>query len=182
MLHYDPQAFSKTESMFPIRFVVRSSYGDLTDVLARVSQWFAEGPEPARYGFIPGFEASLLYFLHPEDAARFLGEFPHLILDSGVADTAGDAFHRDQTGNGRAGSIGTNFHDMTQAELVSMRAQLDKAIKTVGERDRQRALKAAKDLVRQHGFSLAELVPKESKGRGAGGRQGTRSTVNRGDT
>jgi DNA-binding protein H-NS len=40
----------------------------------------------------------------------------------------------------------------------------------VGERDRQRALKAAEDLAREHGFSLAELTGGSGKvGRAAGG-------------
>lgn len=66
-----------------------------------------------------------------------------------------------------------NFDTMSRAELIELRAQLDKAISAAGERDRQRALKAAEELAREHGFSLAELVPGGgAKGRAAGGKRG----------
>lgn len=71
-----------------------------------------------------------------------------------------------------------DFEGMTRSELIELRAQLDKAITSAGERDRQRALKAAEDLAREHGFSLAELVPGGGKaGRSGGGRRGSRSTT-----
>ena len=60
-----------------------------------------------------------------------------------------------------------DFDTMTRSELIALRGQLDKAIASVGERDRQTALKAAEDLAREHGFSLAELT---GGGSGKGGR------------
>lgn len=69
-----------------------------------------------------------------------------------------------------------DFETMTRAELIELRGQLDKAISTAGERDRQKALKAAEDLAREHGFTLAELVAGGGKGRGAG-RRGSRSAA-----
>ena len=66
-----------------------------------------------------------------------------------------------------------DFEAMTRAELVELRGKIDRAIAAAGERDRQRALKAAEDLAREHGFSLAELVGSGTgKGRGAGKRGG----------
>ncbi|TNC45043.1 H-NS histone family protein [Rubellimicrobium rubrum] len=65
---------------------------------------------------------------------------------------------------------------MTRAELVELRGKIDRAIAAAGERDRQRALKAAEDLAREHGFSLAELVGSgTAKGRSAGTKRGPRA-------
>lgn len=64
-----------------------------------------------------------------------------------------------------------NLESMTRAELIELRSKIDKAITTAGDRDRQRALKAAEGLAREHGFTLAELVSGKGKGRGAGSRQ-----------
>ena len=72
----------------------------------------------------------------------------------------------------------TDFESMTRAELVELRGKLDKAIVAAGDRDRQRALKAAEDLAREHGFSLAELTGGGSgKGRGTGGKRSGRSAA-----
>ena len=70
-----------------------------------------------------------------------------------------------------------DFNSMTRAELIELRGQLDKAIAAAGDRDRQRALKAAEDLAREHGFSLAELVPGTDKGRSGSGKRGSRSAA-----
>lgn len=72
-----------------------------------------------------------------------------------------------------------DFENMTRAELVELRGQLDKAIASAGERDRQKALKAAEDLAREHGFSLADLVPGAGGkgGRSGGAKRGSRPTA-----
>lgn len=64
--------------------------------------------------------------------------------------------------------------NMTRAELTELRSQLDKTIASVGERDRQRAIKAAEDIAREHGFTLTDLAPLAGKGRSAG-KRGSRS-------
>jgi len=51
-----------------------------------------------------------------------------------------------------------DFDTMTRAELTELRGQLDKAITAAGDRDRRAALAAAESAVRQHGFSLADLM------------------------
>lgn len=51
-----------------------------------------------------------------------------------------------------------NFDNMTRAELIELRDQLDNAIASASERERQEAIKAVEDLARKHGFSLSELV------------------------
>lgn len=60
----------------------------------------------------------------------------------------------------------TDFDAMTRAELLELRGHLDRAIASVGERDRQAAIKAIENLARDHGFTLAELVS------GVGGKDG----------
>ena len=72
-----------------------------------------------------------------------------------------------------------DLENMTRAELIELRGQIDRAIASVGERDRQKALKAAEDLAREHGFSLAELMGGSGKaGRSAGGaKRGRRTTA-----
>ena len=53
----------------------------------------------------------------------------------------------------------TEYENMSRKELMALRANIDKAIAAVGDRDRRNALKAAEDAVREHGFTLAELGP-----------------------
>jgi DNA-binding protein H-NS len=53
----------------------------------------------------------------------------------------------------------TEYENMSRKELMALRANIDKAIAAVGDRDRRNALKAAEDAVREHGFTLAELTP-----------------------
>ena len=68
-----------------------------------------------------------------------------------------------------------DFNSMTRAELIELRSQLDKAIASVGQRDRQRALEAAEAIAREHGFALSDLAPqggKGAKGRGMSKRAG----------
>ena len=65
-----------------------------------------------------------------------------------------------------------DFNTLSRAELIELRAQLDKAITSAGERDRQRALEAAEAIAREHGFALSDLAPQGGKGRGAGKRGG----------
>ena len=50
-----------------------------------------------------------------------------------------------------------DFETMSREELMRLRANLDKAISTAGERDKRKALQAAEEAVREHGFSLAEI-------------------------
>lgn len=65
---------------------------------------------------------------------------------------------------------------MSRQELIELRTQLDKAIAAAGERDKRKALKAAEDVVREHGFTLADLAPQAGKGR-SGGKRGSRSAA-----
>lgn len=53
----------------------------------------------------------------------------------------------------------TEFESMSRKELMALRANIDKAIAAVGDRDRRNALKAAEEAVREHGYTLAELGP-----------------------
>lgn len=64
---------------------------------------------------------------------------------------------------------------MSRAELTELRAQIDKAIASSTERDRQRALQAAEEAVRGHGFTLADLTAQSGKGRSSGAKRGSRS-------
>lgn len=64
---------------------------------------------------------------------------------------------------------------MTRAELLELRARVDRAIASAGERDRRRALEAAEAMAQEHGFSLAELVGGEAGSGKNRGRRGTRS-------
>ena len=52
----------------------------------------------------------------------------------------------------------TEYENMSRKELMALRANIDKAIAAVGDRDRRNALKAAEEAVREHGFTLAELT------------------------
>jgi DNA-binding protein H-NS len=52
----------------------------------------------------------------------------------------------------------TDYDSMSRKELMALRANIDKAIAAVGDRERRDALKAAEAAVREHGFTLDELV------------------------
>lgn len=73
----------------------------------------------------------------------------------------------------------SDFNTMSRIELIELRSQLDKAIVAAGKRDRQKALKAAENLAREHGFSLAELTGGTGKGgRSTGGaKRGSRTAT-----
>src|SRR3712207_1224565 len=60
----------------------------------------------------------------------------------------------------------TDYENMSRKELMALRANIDKAIAAVGDRDRRNALRAAENAAREHGFSLAELTPFVSQGGG----------------
>ncbi len=65
-----------------------------------------------------------------------------------------------------------NFEEMTRQELIQLRANIDKAIAAVGERERRNALKAAEEAAKTHGFTLDDLMPLvgQTGGRGRGRR------------
>jgi DNA-binding protein H-NS len=52
----------------------------------------------------------------------------------------------------------TDYDTMSRKELMALRANVDKAIAAVGDRERRNALKAAEAAAREHGFSLDELA------------------------
>ena len=62
------------------------------------------------------------------------------------------------------------FESMSRKELMQLRTNIDKAIATVGDRDKRNALKAAEDAAREHGFTLVELMPLMNQGRARRGR------------
>jgi DNA-binding protein H-NS len=62
-----------------------------------------------------------------------------------------------------------DYESMSRKELMEERARIDKAIATVGDRDKRAALQAAEAAAREHGFSLGDLVP-PAGGRGGRGR------------
>ncbi len=64
----------------------------------------------------------------------------------------------------------TDYETMSRKELMTLRANIDKAIAAVGDRDRRNALKAAEAAVREHGFTLDELMPLMGGTRGRGRR------------
>ena len=66
----------------------------------------------------------------------------------------------------------TEYESMSRKELMTLRANIDKAIAAVGDRDRRNALKAAEEAVREHGFTLAELTPFVAQVPGRGRRRG----------
>ncbi len=66
-----------------------------------------------------------------------------------------------------------DLETMSRQELMSLRANLDKAISTAGERDRRKALQAAEDAVRAHGFTLADVA--QLAGAGARGSRRTKT-------
>lgn len=63
-----------------------------------------------------------------------------------------------------------DYESLSRAELMKLRTDLDRAISTVGDRDRRAALKAAEAAARAHGYSLAELAPLIGEGTGRGRR------------
>ena len=65
-----------------------------------------------------------------------------------------------------------DYENMSRKELMQLRANIDKAIASVGDRDRRNALRAAEEAAREHGFSLNELTPLVGEGRGRGRRAG----------
>ena len=60
----------------------------------------------------------------------------------------------------------TEYESMSRKELMALRANIDKAIATVGDRDRKNAIRAAEEAAREHGFTLSELAPMVGQGRG----------------
>lgn len=54
---------------------------------------------------------------------------------------------------------------MSRKELTDLRAQVDRALETLAERERDAALKAADEAARAYGFSLAELGVAPGKGK-----------------
>lgn len=69
-----------------------------------------------------------------------------------------------------------DYENMSRRELMALRADLDKAIASVGDRERRNALRAAEAAAKEHGFTLAELLPlveQRGRGRGRGGSKPT---------
>ena len=62
-----------------------------------------------------------------------------------------------------------DYETMSRKELMEMRAQIDRAIAAVADRDKRVALKAAEAAAREHGFSLQDLVAGMAQA-AAGGR------------
>ena len=65
----------------------------------------------------------------------------------------------------------TDYETMSRKDLMKLRADIDRAIATVGDRDKRNALKAAEDAAREHGFSLTDIMPlmgSPKRGRAAG--------------
>jgi DNA-binding protein H-NS len=52
-----------------------------------------------------------------------------------------------------------DYENMSRKELMQLRANIDKAIASVGDRERRNALRAAEEAAREHGFSLNDLMP-----------------------
>lgn len=51
-----------------------------------------------------------------------------------------------------------DLHTMTRAQLVKLRADVDKAISTLADRERRAAIEAAEKAAAAHGFTLAQLT------------------------
>lgn len=51
-----------------------------------------------------------------------------------------------------------DLNAMSKDELVALRGEVDKALKSIDSRRKAEALKAAQDAAREHGFTLAELT------------------------
>jgi DNA-binding protein H-NS len=64
---------------------------------------------------------------------------------------------------------------MSRKELTDLRAQVDRALETLGEREREAALQAADEAARAHGFSLAELGVAGGKGKRKGKASGSKN-------
>jgi DNA-binding protein H-NS len=52
----------------------------------------------------------------------------------------------------------TDLNSMSRGELVKLRADVDRAIATLADRERKKAREAAERVAAEHGFSLAELT------------------------
>ena len=61
-----------------------------------------------------------------------------------------------------------NLDEMSLEDLRTLRGQVDRAITGYSERKRREAIAAAEEVVKKHGFSLADLTG--SRRRGAGSR------------
>ena len=83
----------------------------------------------------------------------------------------------DAAGANRGCRTMVDLETMSREELMRLRANLDKAISTAGERDRRNALKAAEEAVREHGFSLAEIAQLAAGGARATKRPRTSGSV-----
>ena len=57
------------------------------------------------------------------------------------------------------------FDAMSRAELIELRAEIDKTIAAVSQRDKSNALEAAEAAARQHGYSLTDLAALVSSGK-----------------
>lgn len=62
-----------------------------------------------------------------------------------------------------------DFDNMSMDELKALRVQLDRAMTSFEDRKRREALAAAEQAAREHGFALAELTGKATRGRRAQG-------------
>lgn len=64
-----------------------------------------------------------------------------------------------------------DLEGMSRGDLMRLRADVDKAIAGVADREKRAALKAAEQAAREHGFSLADLMEGGSmRGTGRRGR------------
>jgi DNA-binding protein H-NS len=54
--------------------------------------------------------------------------------------------------------MGLDLNAMSKDELVALRTEVDKALKSIDSRRKAEALKAAQEAAREHGFTLAELT------------------------
>jgi len=51
-----------------------------------------------------------------------------------------------------------DLDSMSRSELVKLRADVEKAISSLADRERRKAIEAAEKAAAEHGFSLAELT------------------------
>jgi len=70
---------------------------------------------------------------------------------------------------------------MSRSELMKLRANVDKALASVAERERKAALDAAERAVAEHGFTLSELTGLSGR-KGARGAPKYRNPANADDT
>jgi DNA-binding protein H-NS len=61
-----------------------------------------------------------------------------------------------------------DLNSLSRADLAKLRADVDRAIASAGEREMRAAREAAEAAAREHGFSLADLAAEASAGRGKG--------------